>query len=383
MYQREKLFVVGNSYLCGVLEKMKAKLSHALLRQFLVGFKKKKTAGFTLIEVIVAVLIATLVLVALLDLVVDLMNTERKEYGREETQREMQMAMDFMVNELREAAYVYDAKELYDKRGTGDSVPKVMDYLPNFKEAFGDKVEPVLVFWKPEQLPYQQGGTGNIPTSCDSFGSATDSEPKAKWVDCNSLQVRRRAYTLVVYLLKKNDGSDKKWKGKARIIRYQLRKYKGNLGNLEISKGYADPASQNTSPLNWPIDVNDNNKDLRDGTAAIGAGDAAVLVDFVDHPTKERDDKLVIASPIKECEEKKSSTGESLYSIIPPKDNGSSFDNPSFMACVSTNSGNLNKEVVLFVRGNPTGRAGIKVAPLLAIKTTAVARGVVDKQPTN
>lgn len=132
----------------------------------------------------------------------------------------------------------------------------------------------------------------------------------------------------------------------------------------------------------------------RGGTPAPGAGGAQgttqMLVDFVDYPRgapgTRRPDNLI--SPARAvCPDETLPLAQRVYSRIPA--DGNSFNNPSFMVCVSTNNmagaganlSNTNQDVLIFLRGNPTGKAGVKIAPLLAVKTQAVARGVVNKQP--
>ena len=91
---------------------MAVKLFPFLLKRLRLRFGKGKTGGYTVLELLVTVVISTIIVIALVDLVVDLLQSDRREYARAETQREMQMALDYMVNDLREAAYVYDNNQL-------------------------------------------------------------------------------------------------------------------------------------------------------------------------------------------------------------------------------------------------------------------------------
>lgn len=339
--------------------------------------RKRKNSGYTILELLVAILISTAIVIVLGDFVVDLLNTERREYARTETEREMQMAVDYMVNDLREAAYVYTNDELNVRRGTNNSVPPLRNFL-NIPAGH----EPILAFWKPEAVPYRQG-----QPALNCGGSPTP--------ECNLLQVRRRTFTLVVYLQTINQGADRRiWKGISRIKRYQLRQYPesvfdGNPPNLaQQSPGYVAPLSGNVTFSTWPGSLDGNgsfNPAPGFSNAVIDDRSATVLVDFVDHPTISRQDNLAAPiDPRSQC--------PASHPAIPPNGNSSGFDNPSFVACVSnaTNTGAgggsnpssaTNQDVILFLRGNPTGKAGIKVAPLLAIRTQTVARGVIDKKP--
>lgn len=339
------------------------------------GSKKRKTAGYTILELLVAILISTAVVVILGDFVVDLLNSERREYARTETEREMQMAIDYMVNDLREAAYVYTNEELNQGRGTNNSVPPLRNFLQ-----IPAGHEPILAFWKPEAVPYREG-----QPALNCGGSPAD--------DCRLLQIRRRTLTLVVYLQTVNQPADRNtWKGISRIKRYQLRHYpetafNSSPPNLIATRGFVSPLSNNITFSTWPGNLDGSGtfrSDPNFSIQAINDQNAPVLVDFVDFPTANRPDNLADpVDPRLQC--------PASHPAIPPEGNSSGFTKPSFVACVSSannnNSGGgnptaaTNQDVILFLRGNPTGKAGIKVAPLLAIRTQTVARGVIDKEP--
>lgn len=353
---------------------MAVKLFRFLKKYQPQGYKKRKTAGYTILELLVAILISTAIVIVLGDFVVDLLNTERREYGRTETEREMQIALDYMVNDIREAAYVYTNKELNQIRGDNNNVPALRQFLqipPNH--------EPILAFWKPEAVPYQQGQPA---INCGNPGTA----------DCRTLAIRRRTYTLVVYLQTINQPSERNtWKGISRIKRYQLRQYpqiafNSSPPNLTLTPGFIPPLSGNNVEFStWPGKVDGNGNFVAESgfsTQVINDQNAPVLVDFVDHPTTARQDNLrPPEDPRNQC--------PPTHPAIPPS--SSSFNNPSFVACVSdatvtgppgaSENNSINQDVILFLRGNPTGKAGIKVAPLLAIRTQTVARGVINKTP--
>ena len=340
---------------------MALKLFKILLQRFHTPSRKQKMAGFTVLELLMATLIATFVLIVLMEFIIDLLQTDRREYARNETQREMQMALDYIVNDLREAAYVYDQP----------GVEAIKTYLPsNFAVK---KFEPILAFWKPETIPDSDLSSLN----CNGFVQPQQSQ-------CNLLKIKRRAYSLVVYLLVRNDENNTvtngvpKWKGMSRILRYQLNKYQ-NIANLQQSVGYVDPSENTVSFQTWPL--NSNGISLQ--TSLPSDQNRPVLVDFVDFPYTPRPDGL--ADP-----DNTNCPDTTNYSRIPPENHR--FNNPSFMVCVSkstvnlgtgtgTNTSSTNQDVLIFLRGNPTGKAGVKVAPLLAVKTQAVARGVIDKRP--
>ncbi|MFB2895258.1 hypothetical protein ACE1CI_20320 [Aerosakkonemataceae cyanobacterium BLCC-F50] len=330
--------------------------------------KRNKNSGFTVLELLVATLVATFVIVALLDLVVDLLQTDRREYARNETQREIQMALDFMVNDIREAAYIYDNNGL--NGGGPDNLPGIKNYVQ-----IPDGYTPILAFWKPETISdadMQDLG------DCGQFGQNNE-----KRTECDLLLIRRRAFSLVIYMQKVNDRQDALggWKGVSRIARLQIPKYRlDGVGDLTKTTGYTDPQENTVTFATWPLDGNRTNRQ-----SGIAQGTTQVLVDFVDYPTESRTSPLY--SDNLRAPDNPKCPDEQNYSQIPPT-TGAAFNRPSFMVCVSTNNtsgtgsdrSNANQDVLIFLRGNPTGKAGVKVAPLLAVKTQAVARGVVDKQ---
>lgn len=332
----------------------------ARLKQFLLRSKRRTKAGFTMTELLVSMIIAGVIISVLLSFVVDLVQTDRQEYVRAETQREMQTALDFMTNDLREAVYVYDAIE--QDRPTA---PRLSSFLPDF----GANITPVLAFWKVERLPYD--ASGSLPATC----TPTDTE-------CNQVLIRRRAYSLVVYLHDKNPPNNT-WKGRSRIRRYILRKY-NNLPNVaSITPGYADP-QERTSFKDWPVGDN-----RRTGNPALPTGGAPVLVDFVDDANNAN---VNIPADDNSC--RSSLLTSPLYAQIPtnppyrrvPLEQQT---NNSFFVCVKTLSftgtgteqETANQDVIIYLRGNPRGRLNNRAEPLETLKTQAVARGVVNKEP--
>ncbi|WP_161606834.1 PilW family protein [Fortiea contorta] len=338
------------------------------------------TAGFTLIELLVALLIASLIISALLSLVVDLLQVDRREASRTETQREMQMALNYITSELREAVYVYDGN-CFQKTGQGNitTTSGVTTVDPNYCPGWENHLPidsftnqtPVLAFWKPETII-----DGNIPDLSTCTGTTAQ--------ECKDLRVKRRVYTLVVYL-QSTDKSDNKWQGKSRITRYALSKYKNLPTELEQSAGYVDPSLEDgTSFQTWPRNSKGDN--LQKGTTAQRLSDMAlnapdVLVDFVDDP-----DATDVKVP--ECDTSKNYI-RSPKTTINTTTATTSFN--SFFACVRTvvptttsvivPSG-INQDVVLYLRGNANGRPGVSndgFRPVL--QTQVLVRGVVNKIP--
>ncbi|HAX77160.1 MAG TPA: hypothetical protein DCY88_15325 [Cyanobacteria bacterium UBA11372] len=342
---------------------MKAKFLQSLLKRFHSRKKKRSKAGFTLIELLISIMIAAVIISVLLSFVVDLLDTERREYASSETQREMQLALDFIANDLREAVYVYDSIDT--SRG---SVPALRNFVP-----VPDGFVPILAFWKSERVPYDNP---DGPINCNPSEAA-----------CEAIQIRRRAYSLVVYLQKRNQGNDlQKWKGNSRIVRYVLRKHTDPNNPQQWNAGYVDPVEKNPPSNNkssfplWPHGGSPAGS-LQSGVPALPLGGAPVLVDFVDNPTRS-------ITNLPGCINT-TDTNSPVYSPDPsapqyrrvPSDPAIST---SFYACVKTPPSGAataaNQDVIIYLRGNPEGKIAAK-EPLVTIQTQAVARGVINKDP--
>lgn len=328
---------------------MNMHLSQFLLHRIEVDIKKSKPAGFTLVELLVSMLMAGIIVSSLLFMVVNLLQTDQKESATNQTQGEMQAAMDYITSDLRNAVYVYD------------DVTKLSSYLPDFATTY----KPILAFWKTESVTEQNQ---SLPLDC-TIATFTALQKE----ECTSLRVRQSTYTLVVYLQSKGEGGE--WKGQSRIRRYQLRKYKNTdtekMSTLSQSKGYVDPSQTNTNFQKWPLSNVDGTTNLQ-GVNNKPNVDGDVLVDFVDDPTNE----VTISS----CP----STDYIRTPIIPasPAVNNST----SFFACVrnEANSVGLNQDVIVFLRGNPIGKTGIFTfanKQLPTLQSQVIARGVLDKTP--
>ncbi|HLP87546.1 MAG TPA: hypothetical protein VK184_02930 [Nostocaceae cyanobacterium] len=320
--------------------------------------QKQPTSGFTLIELLIGLLIAFLIIMALLAMVVDLLQVDSREAARNETQREMQIALDYIAADLREAVYVYDNNCLNAGQGTAPTAtslasvnycPGLSNHLPS--SLFSGDQTPVLAFWKPETID------DSDLDSLDCSGGTTELQQ-----ECQDLLVKRRTYTLVVY--SQSTASSTTWNGRSRITRYALKKY-SNISGLTESTGYVDPSEEDSTSFQfWPRRVSNGNN-LQ---AARPTGNSQVLVDFVDNPS------ATVTVPA--CD-----TG---YIRSPASSN-------SFFACVRTavastgstgaQSG-LNQDVSIYLRGNAYGKSGIRddsFTPVL--RTQVLVRGVINKIP--
>lgn len=308
--------------------------------QFLKSRQRNHDQGFTLTELLVSIIISAIIISGLLYLVVELLGADARESARNETQREMQLAMNYITTDLREAVYVYD------------DVAEIADGLPDFAD---EGMTPVLAFWKPVYFD-----------DADLDGIDCDSLPDAEQPACDTLLVRRSAYSLIVYLQEANPGVP--WSGQSVIRRYELARYDGDVADLDQTAGYVDPTG-NVSFQSWPFDS--TGADQQNATPALGA--PPVLVDFVAAPGD---------GTIRNCDE----VGAD-YTKSPAISD-------SFYACVRASAGdgvtaddilNTNQDVLVFLQGNVQGRRGGGVrgfdtsARLPVLQSQVLVGGVIDK----
>lgn len=282
------------------------RLKHHLKKSW--ADRRKTTAGFTILEVLMAITVGSIVTYAMLSLVVNLLGTDQRETAKSQTQAEMSQALDYIAEEMQQAVYIYEGSKLDDLNITFEDVT------------------PVLAFWKLERVPYKTDPTDTedkLPEDCSSFTESTE---------CYNLLTTRHTYTLIVYGLA-TENPDDTWEGPARITRYQLRQY-ANLSTLEETDGYDDPGNVDKMP------------DWKSGGITVGLdnNDNPVLVDLVDNPT--------LTPAAEDC-----ATG---YSPSPSNTNTGSATLNSFYACVRTPeiaTGNL-QDAIVYLRGNAAERAG-------------------------
>ena len=292
--------------------------------------QRKTTAGFTLTELLATILIGGIVISTLLAVIVEFLQTDQQEAARTQIQQEMKAALEYIEEDLRESVYIYPT----------------INNLPNF----GTNVTPVLAFWKAEPVEYDTNNNNVLDINelnCNSFSNAN------KKAECQALIVRRRAYSLVIYL--QSTESNPRWEGKSRLLRYELPRYRRNnfTTQLETSTGFVDPVQDDSFP-SW----------LTNNGSAIPTGSPDVLVDFVDDPTSNT------ASNLPTC--------PTDYTRTP----SNAATNNSFFACVrdSGNSLGVNQDVILYLRGNAEGRGGLSSNEILpTLQSRITLRGVIDK----
>lgn len=361
-----------------------------LLLRFLV--KRSDRDGFTLIELLVSMLIASLIVSGLLYLVVEILQTNQRDASRSDTQRDLQMAMDYIVRDVREATYVYGVdpsdpagkqsclavygKEIATTRGVDRKCTGLLDFLPDFLKppaTVGAKGNyPVLAFWKPDPLPVSirdlcRASSANVGEKGNALLNATP---------C----ISQRMYTLVVYSLSTEDASSFSWKGKARIKRYQLPHFTEDAVLGKINEGWASPiVKKDDSPFTWPIgdkvdpitsSVTPNaNTQFDPAKIAINPSLNVVLTDFLD--SDDLINKRKVYDPAY-CPNGFDS---------PNGFTGATF-NSAFYVCVNpTNVRGINSEVNIVMRGNAAGRGGIPKSGNVPfqMETRVLSRGVYGK----
>lgn len=318
--------------------------------------KKRGDSGFTLIELLVSIIIASLVTSGLLYLVNEVIRIDRREANLGNVQRDMQRAMDYITDDVRESVYVYpDATTV-----TGQLTPADLPTGPG-----GTTAVPVLAFWKPEFLSADESSSLSS-VDCTTLTAPLDTQ-------CQSLKLRQSYYSLVVYFNLGNTQTDNNpnWDGQSRIIRYSLPQYKsGTIGTTGTqTAGFVIP---NNDYANWSPAA---------GVATDGDWD--VLVDYLDSP----------ASPLGALATNCDEFGAG-YQLSPSV--ASTLRSDSFLACTSVpgtvTSGN-NQEVVVLLRGNtktaaqefltptPTGSDTPSQSVLPVLKSRVLVRGAANKTP--
>lgn len=313
----------------------------------------KNNWGFTLIELLVVVVIAGGIISGLMFLVVELLTADQRESSRTQTQQEMQMALDYISAELREAVYIYDedclAASANGSPGDLDYCPGLYNHIPGNLTTNGS--QPILAFWKHQVWP------AVVREACDDGDSiAQDS--------C----VIGHSYTLVVYTLDAN-GADATWDGLARIRRYSLSRFKTTDSGYEETPGYVDPGEYQQVFRPWPYypSVEGGTPEDQQATAGTLENDKGdVLVDFVDN---------VVRSGSVTC--------PTDYSFAHAPNIVTDVAN-SFYACVRNPEEGQSQDVIVFLRGNAAERDGIhgNDSFLPTLETRVLSRAVIERLPT-
>jgi prepilin-type N-terminal cleavage/methylation domain-containing protein len=332
-------------WVLGFKKMAKRKLLSRFKRLWFSSRRGNGVKGFTLLELLVTTAIAAGIVAGLLYIVVQLMGVDQKEASKNETQREMQLALNYISTEMRDAVYVYTGTTMGVQTGVRGG-KSLMDFLPaNLTSQ--DNV-PIIAFWK--QHPFPE----NIKKKCADGAAGTEE------IACTN----GSSYALVVYSLSTSNPNDT-WRGKARITRYALTEFNDN--GVPTS-GYVNPGANNNNFQTWPYGTSDNIQKVRPSTVI-----PAALVDFVDNraPTQTQ-------------------LCPNGYNVSPPDSllptTGLLKNVRSFYACVnSRNNLGETQDTLIYLRGNVVGRPGGfgDTSFLPALETRVLSRGVLGRVPQN
>jgi len=361
------------------------------LKRLWFNLKRGRSKGFTLTELLVSMIVGALITFLLLALVVELTQTNQQDAARSQVQQDMQAAMDYMVQDLREAVFVYNG-ECLEGNGTPSSqaesasrCPGVRNHIPASVGQDANKT-PVLAFWRTKPLPQ------SIQAACNAgAGSLADADLSTNPLVLNEVPcVPGNMYALVVYALDTSNPNGI-WKGKARLIRYELSQYPDNpTGVADRTPGFVNPLSDPTYTFQqWPYGRVNNAFGNRQ--TVLPTNPAFTVVDFVD------DGVAVTPS----CEEFAPFTNgdpdndefkAAIENALSPKNSPRPENSPprGFYACVrngglrGATGGGQNQDVLLTLVGNVTGQGGFsdrngnknRLSPL---QTRVLIRGVIRK----
>lgn len=175
--------------------------------------KQKRSAGFTLLELLVAMLIATAIVGTLLTFLVSVLETDRKEQAKSESQEEIQSALDYIADDMQEAIYIYDADGL-NALNANNSLPTPPLGTTNTKGT------PILVFWKRHLYSREE----NIKLNPAAMPTVPVKNLLGKKSGVFIQGGDQYVYSLVAYyLLKDAPGTTSPWSNTSRIARWEIR----------------------------------------------------------------------------------------------------------------------------------------------------------------
>ncbi|MFO5440540.1 MAG: hormogonium polysaccharide secretion pseudopilin HpsC [Dolichospermum sp.] len=187
--------------------------------QFKASKSLDKSAGFTLVELLIALAMSSVIITLLLQFMINIITTDSDEQIKINSEQEIQIALDYISRDLQQAIYIYDAA------GINKINPQLRYPNDNTKT-------PILVFWKREISDNNSPGEDNS--------------------------------SLVVYYL--DNSSSTIWSKAARISKWQIEKDDEGFAPFNIAQYNTVEDAMN----NWQ----------KSGTAY--TTDANVLIDYVD-----------------------------------------------------------------------------------------------------
>ena len=282
--------------------------------QFKASKYLDKSAGFTLVELLVALAMSSIIITLLLEFMISVINTDSNEQIKINSEQEIQIALDYISRDLQEAIYIYDA--------AGINAIKLRLRYPN-----DDTKAPILVFWKRNFVSQV------IPTTSgkdDTF-----------------------VYSLVAYYLIKDTNTN--WSKSARIAKWEVK------DGVEVSTGGVTCSGYTKKYVNAdncpdpgfnPFNIAQSNT-VEDAminwqkSGDYSSGNTAdVLIDYVDQTTD--------SPPAATCPAN-TTTPLITWSKITPSTITPSNGMTGFYACVDK----ANTTAKVFIRGNALARREI------------------------
>ncbi|MEM1250861.1 MAG: prepilin-type N-terminal cleavage/methylation domain-containing protein [Cyanobacteria bacterium P01_H01_bin.21] len=328
------------------------------LYRWLSQTRQHKTSGFTLTEVLVSMIIAGIVITGLLYLVVELLRIDRREIALEQVQRDMQRAIDYIADDLREAVYVYS------------SPATVTTAIGALDAEIANGAVPVLAFWRPDPVE------ATLPADCTSEGANSET--------CELLKTRGATYSLVVYYQEPSDAASA-WEGDTTIRRYELAQYPDldttGAARYALATGYKDPITDGGSVFEtWTPEVTptaDTNK--------------KVLVDYVEDielaaaPADTVDCRDLIFSLNSPLTGDVDATSDEYNYVLAPAD---ATDQTGFFACIrdpdTPGLFRATQDIYIFLKGD-SSTAGNALQPASGnsrfpvLQTQVKLGGVIDR----
>jgi prepilin-type N-terminal cleavage/methylation domain-containing protein len=191
--------------------------------QFKASKSLDKSAGFSLVELLIALAMSSIIITLLLQFMIRVINTDSGEEIKITSEQEIQIALDYISRDLQQAIYIYDAA----------GINAIKDQL---RYPDDDTKTPILVFWKREISDNNSAGEDNS--------------------------------SLVVYYL--DNSSSTIWSKAARISRWQIKKDDPGFAPFNIVKYNTVEEAMN----NWEKSGNYSSGNTAD-----------VLIDYVDQTT--------------------------------------------------------------------------------------------------
>lgn len=346
----------------------------ASLKRFWLARRKRRSSGFTLIELLVSIIIGAIVTAGLLSLVIELTEVNQRDVSRTETQRDMQAAVDYIAQDLREAVFVYDGACLQGNGiapGSPNFCPNLLQFLPADLTSNGRV--PALAFWRVDPLP------SDLADDCRA--AANSNTPAASLqalvTGPNSIPcIAGRSYSLVVYAIEPRQANDE-WQGRARLVRYKLSQFRdGATSGADRTTGFVDPGQSTSIQFHeWPYLGSATSSQT---TRPSNWNDAsAVLVDFVDNSPANAANPPNCPTPSQITPSGNTTTIRSFYACVRGQTNDARVND------VTSELG-FNQEVLVVLIGNAAGRPGFprdSSSLTFPIQTRVLTRGIINKQP--